>query len=248
MNRSASTPDFDTVEPNPDDGMSAPTACRTKRGAVTLQGRRREKAPWLRYHCRAVALLTALVFGLSASSPALAQTAGVGSSDAAPSPSFEDQLKLAKTQARSARLLLKKQDYSGARPLLEGAYAILPDAQTLLDLVQCYRGLSLRAQALQLILDARASGNPQLNPNEAKAVEKHKEELEPLTTRLRLIVPVSPSVVRVDGVITKLPANAVPIVLEPGLHAVQVEAEGYELYTKDVTAEAGKDEIGRAHV
>lgn len=246
MNRLASTPDFDSVEPNPDDERAAAGACRNNRSAVTFRERREGVAAWLRRHGTAGALMTALVVSLSASSQALAQTTGGSTASATAEPasslSFEDQLKLAKTQARSARVLLKKQDYHGARPLLEGAYAILPDAQTLLELVQCYRGLSLHAQALQLILDARASGNPQLNPNETKAIEKHKEELEPLTSRLRLIVPVSPAVVRIDGVIAKLPANAVPIVLAPGLHAVQVEAEGYELYTKELTAVAGKDE------
>jgi hypothetical protein len=196
-------------------------------------------------------LLTTFVASLAVSFPVAAQPSGSAnttpSTSSAPSASasqlsFEDQLNLAKTQARSGRLLLKKQDYNGARTLLEGAYAILPDAQTLLELVQCYRGLSLNAPALQLILQARASGNPQLNPNEAKAVDKHKAELEPVTARLRLIVPVAPKALRLDGVATSLPANAAPIVLEPGLHALQIEAEGYEPYTKDVNAVAGKEE------
>lgn len=196
-------------------------------------------------------LLTTFVANVAVCLPAAAQATGSASttsvapaSPSAPVPqlSFEDQLNLAKTQARSGRLLLKKQDYAGARTLLEGAYAVLPDAQTLLELVQCYRGLSLKAPALQLILQARASGNPQLNPNEAKALEQHKAELEPVTGRLRLIVPVAPKALRLDGVVITLPANSVPLVLEPGLHALQIEAEGYEPYTKDVTAVAGKDE------
>lgn len=196
---------------------------------------------------RRLALVTTFVASLAISLPAAGQT-GVGNATptaaAAPvaQPSFEDQLNLAKTQARSGRLLLKKQDYNGARPLLEGAYAILPDAQTLLELVQCYRGLSLHAPALQLILQARAAGNPQLNPNETKAIEQHSAELEPRTARLRLIVPVPPRTLRIDGLVTNLPANAVPIVLDPGLHAIQIEAEGYEPYTKDVTVVAGKEE------
>lgn len=194
------------------------------------------------------ALLTTFAASLAFATPAVAQTSADASTSAGATPpvsselSFEAQLSLAKTQARSGRQLLKKQDYAGARTLLEGAYAILPDAQTLLELVQCYRGLSLPAPALQLILQARASGRPELNPNEAKAIEKHKAELEPQTARLRLIVPVAPKVLRVDGVVTTLPANAVPLVVPPGLHALQIEAEGYEAYTKDVTLGAGKEE------
>lgn len=195
-----------------------------------------------------LAVVMTFVIASSALSPAFAQPGAAFAPQpatdaaAAPLPTFEEQLTVAKAQARSGRLLLKKGDYGGARPLLEGAYAVMPDAQTLLELVQCYRALNLNTNALQLILQARAATSPTLNPNEAKAVTDHAAALEPVTGRLRLVVPVPPKVLRVDGLVTTLPANSVPFVLDPGLHAVQIEAEGYEPYTKDVTVVAGKEE------
>lgn len=177
----------------------------------------------------------------SPATPAASPAAAPATSPGATSGSLEDQLKLAQTQARGGHLLVTKKDYSGARPLLEGAYALLPTGATLVDLVLCYRELGLNAPALQLILQARASGL-QLSPAELKIIDKHVAELSPLTSRVRIATPVPPTTLRIDGVVTTLPTGDVPLVLEPKLHAVQIECPGYEPYTKELTTTAGKDE------
>lgn len=188
-----------------------------------------------------IAIAMTLLASSAAAQPAAGPNVGTTTAASAPSGSLEDQLKVAQAQAKSGHLLLTKKDYSGARPLLEGAFALLPTGATLVDLVQCYRALSLNAPALQAILQARAAG-VSLNPAETKAIDKDVAELTPITSRVRLITPVPPTSLRIDGVVTTLPVNSVPLVLEPKLHAVQIECPGYEPYTKDLTTVAGKDE------
>lgn len=193
-----------------------------------------------------IAIAMTLLASSAVAQPSASPSAGTSSGAAttavgAPSGSLEDQLKVAQAQAKSGHLLLTKKDYNGARTLLEGAYALLPTGATLVDLVQCYRALSLNAPALQVILQARAAG-VQFAPAEAKAIDKDVAELTPLTSRVRLTTPVPPTTLRIDGVVTTLPPNGVPLVLEPKLHAVQIECPGYEPYTKDLTTVAGKDE------
>ncbi len=138
-------------------------------------------------------------------------------------------------------MLLKQKDYTGARTLLESAYVASPSGSVLLDLVQTYRGLSLNALALQTLLQARVTGSPVLAAAEAKAVDAQITELTALTYRLQLQLPEGVTTLQLDGVNFEPPLANVPLVLEPGLHALKVEKPNHEAYTKDVNAVAGQE-------
>lgn len=158
---------------------------------------------------------------------------------AQPSP---EQLKQAKAEARSARPLLNRKDFAGARPILEAAFATAPEGSVVVDLVSCYRGLGLNAQALQVLLQAQAAGNITYTQNDAKLVTSHINQLTLLTTKLYVNVPPGPSTISLDGAPKELPPGALPLVLEPGAHRLQVEQPNFEIFVKDFEAGPGQEE------
>lgn len=152
-----------------------------------------------------------------------------------------EQLKAASAQAKAGKMLLKQKDYAGARTLLESAYISAPTGGVLLDLVETYRGLALNALALQTVLRARTTGSPTLTAVEAKALDAHVAELSALTYRLQLTLPDGVSGLQLDGLSIEPPLPGMPLVLEPGLHALKVEKPNFEAYTKDLNAVAGQE-------
>jgi hypothetical protein len=156
-----------------------------------------------------------------------------------PSP---EQLKQAKAQAREARPLLNRKDFAGARPILEAAFATAPEGSVLVDLVSCYRGLGLNAQAHQLLLQAQAAGNITYTTNDTKLVTSHSNQLALLTTRLFVTVPEGPNTITLDGAPKELPTGGVPLVLEPGRHQLKVERPNSETFVKDFEAAPGQEE------
>jgi hypothetical protein len=154
----------------------------------------------------------------------------------------QEQLKQAKAQAREARPLLNRKDFVGARPILETAFATAPEGSVLVDLVQCYRGLGLNAQALQILLQAQAAGNISYTTNDSKLVTSHTNQLMLLTTRLFVSVPEGSGTLQLDGAAKELPKGGVPLVLEPGHHRLQVEKSNSETFVKDFEAAPGQEE------
>ncbi len=190
----------------------------------------------------ALTLIAGTLRAQPAASPSDVKYAGSATTVAIVAQPSAEQLKQAKAQAQQARPLLNRKDFVGARPLLEAAFATAPEGSVVVDLVSCYRGLGLNAQALQVLLHAQAAGNITYTKNDSKLVTSHTNQLTLLTTRLFVTVPAGPSTIKLDGAEKTLPMGNIPLVLEPGHHQLQVERPNSEAFVKDFEAGAGQEE------
>ena len=178
-----------------------------------------DSAAWPAGTRRVSAALALVLFGLTASTPAAAQS----SADSAAAQSLFDQ----------ARALMAKGQVADACPKLEESQRLDPGTGTLLNLARCYELTKRLASAWSKYLEAAASAQ---GAGDIKREREARKRANALAPRLaQLVIGLSPEAeataglaITRDGQIVGAAQWGVPIAADEGEHTIVASARGHE--------------------
>lgn len=133
--------------------------------------------------------------------------------------------------------LMEQGNFAEACPKLEGSQELEPRSGTLISLAFCHQHLGRSATAWGEYRAAISLARKEERPDYAAKAIALADELEPRLSRLRVTLESAGQrrVIVLDG--TPMPEGqldvAVPV--DPGLHQLEVRADGFQSWTREVT-------------
>jgi hypothetical protein len=175
---------------------------------------------------RTLARLSIMVLGLV---PNEAAADGVS---AAPAQPRDPDTSLPETLFREGKELMDKGDFDAACPKLSESQRLDPASGTLLSLALCHEAQGKTASAWAEFNDTIPLARIDDRPDRANIARRHVSLLEPLLSRIRVVVPRARSTVglevRLDGTPLAEAAWDVAAPVNPGEHVVEAVAPGYD--------------------
>ncbi len=148
---------------------------------------------------------------------------------------------------QSGRELLRQGKVADACKLLEASQRLDPAGGTLLNLSRCYEGLGRFASADAVLERALALATARGRDDAVAFVEGERSRLAPRVDRVVVSAPSLPphAGVELDGRRLSAKQLASPIPIDPGSHAIVVDATGYVSFRKLFQLEADPATSGR---
>jgi hypothetical protein len=148
-------------------------------------------------------------------------------------PASADDVPTADALFREGRRLLKEHDYEHACPKFADSFRIDPSAGTLLNLARCHeeQGLTATAWGEYFAADRLARKQGRTNVSDAARARAADVEKQLIYVTIRVRVPLPGLRIRRDDVPLDLSAVGAPLPVDPGRHALTVEAAGYETWS-----------------
>jgi len=116
------------------------------------------------------------------------------------------------------------------------AYDKSKDPRLLWNIAACEKNLRHYASVLTYIRRYVQEGDAMLSPDDKAEAETLISAIEPFTTALEVVVNEPDASVYVDDNLVGTTPLAKPVVVDIGVRKVRVEKEGFEEFTKDVSA------------
>lgn len=151
-----------------------------------------------------------------------------GGPAAAQAPS--DKSAAAEALFQDGRALAAKKDFAAACPKFKASYELEPGYGVLFNLAECYEGLGKTASAWAAFTDAAEMANKSGQKDRVEKATKRATALAPKLEKMTITVsePAPGLVVKRDDVALDQATWGTPLPVDPGKHAISVEAPGKE--------------------
>jgi len=155
----------------------------------------------------------------------------------------EDQA-TARALFEQAREMMKARQFAAACPKLEAARKLYISAGILLNLADCYEKIGKTASAWTEFGEAETVAARTNRPEDAEEARRRKAALQSSLARIviRVATPTAGLVVKRDGAVLPDATWGASLPVDPGAHAVNAEAPGFEPWSTSITSKAGKTE------
>jgi hypothetical protein len=145
-----------------------------------------------------------------------------------------------------AKALMAKGDYAAACPKLAESQRLDPGTGTLTALALCHEGEGKTATAWAEFIQVLDEATRANRADREALAKMHVQKLEPTLSRITILV--APETAKLEGLVVKRDGVAIrsaqwssPIPIDPGTHAILVEASGMKPWETSVTIGANAD-------
>jgi hypothetical protein len=147
----------------------------------------------------------------------------------------------AKTLFEQGQKQMEDKNYDGACQSFKASNEAVARVGTLLNLADCYEKAGKLASAWGAYFDAISLGRRQNKPEYEEFAQKNRDRLEPLLSKMTIIVPPEVKVdgmkVTRDGQIVEPVALGVAIAIDPGKHVIEASAPRKLAFHTEVTVD-----------
>jgi hypothetical protein len=145
---------------------------------------------------------------------------------------------LARSLFEEGRRFTQQGRHEDACPKFAESFRLDPASGTQINLAVCHEKIGRTATAWSEFNDALSRAREDRRPDREKLAKKRLAALEPLLSKLEVVVPAASRVeglrVTLDGVEVREPAWGVPTPIDPGEHVVEATAPGRRPWTSRV--------------
>ena len=149
----------------------------------------------------------------------------------------------ARALLREGNALYEKGDYAAALDRYKGAYGKLQSPKILLNIGTTLRRLNRDGEAAEAYELYVRRITPEVTAEKRAQVREALHEIDQKMGRLRIEVNVEGATVRLDGESRGASPLERPVRVDPGLHRVEGERDGYQPDTKDIEIAAGEERL-----
>jgi len=140
---------------------------------------------------------------------------------------------------REGNVLYEKGEYAAALHRYKGAYGKLQSPKILLNIGTTLRRLNRDNEAAEAYEIYLSRVGLEVPAEKKAQVREALDEINQKVGRLRIEVNVEGATVRLDGELKGASPLGAPVRVDPGLHRIEAERDGYHPDTKDVEIAAG---------
>ena len=138
--------------------------------------------------------------------------------------------------------LYRDGSYDAALAEFQRAYALSPDYRVLYNLAQVQAERHEYVAGMKLLDDYLAQGSSQISESRMAQVASTRARLERMIATLWVISPAAGAEILVDGLPTAKVPLTTPLMLNAGVHRVQLRKPGYETAVRELTI-AGSETV-----